>query len=562
VEEELPWPEEPPLTRLRETIGPGSPDPARLKDLVARADALAAAGSAREAAQLYEAAAAETAFADQASADERRRAQSALPRALLEAGLCRAALDASTALLKKRDDPRVPLGVRVATDAALKCGREAEAEALAALPPETPEASYLAAKGLLETGSKEELGRARVQLLAIPPVHRLAAPARYLAALVAVDLGDAATGRLELWSLAQPRVSAAGRELFEDARTPGVRDLARLALGRLMHEAGKEREAMGAYALVPEDSPRAPAARFEQGWAAYEAKEHLRAEDLAQEVLRRDPAPAVAAEALLLSAHAALARGRGDLAGPRFSEAAARFSAYARDAERAAAAQQPTPGEEKLRKERAALRRDLAGVPRLAATWRAAGGAAWELPRPERVDAGSRAAAGLASLARRLAAAARAQSAGPDEVEKARAAFSEIAALADSMPAPPAVARFGALPGPEAIVPAFAAEVAFVEALAKRAEKAGLGEPPAADPARAVAARERMNRLAAEAGLGQVDGVLQDKRRLEKEIQQLARGEVPPALMGAAIRGGMLREDEEYWPYEGEYWPDEVELLP
>ena len=47
------------------------------------------------------------------------------------------------------------------------------------------------------------------------------------------------------------------------------------------------------------------------------------------------------------------------------------------------------------------------------------------------------------------------------------------------------------------------------------------------------------------------------KHRVEIQIESLAAGRFPAELMDPLRMQGLLRDDEEYWPFEGEYWADE-----
>ena len=61
------------------------------------------------------------------------------------------------------------------------------------------------------------------------------------------------------------------------------------------------------------------------------------------------------------------------------------------------------------------------------------------------------------------------------------------------------------------------------------------------------------------AKLGKIDAVIGQKRRLEIEVQDLAAGRFPPELFGQLWEKGLIGDDEELWPFEGEYWADEYE---
>ena len=97
-------------------------------------------------------------------------------------------------------------------------------------------------------------------------------------------------------------------------------------------------------------------------------------------------------------------------------------------------------------------------------------------------------------------------------------------------------------------------------------------------PQRVIAMRERLveaasvvalrglRRLRARLGgelrrarIGRIDAVMGSKRRIEIQIESLAAGRFPPELVDPLRVQGLLRDDEEYWPFEGEYWSDEFD---
>lgn len=59
--------------------------------------------------------------------------------------------------------------------------------------------------------------------------------------------------------------------------------------------------------------------------------------------------------------------------------------------------------------------------------------------------------------------------------------------------------------------------------------------------------------------IGRIDAVMGSKRRIEIQIESLAAGRFPAELQDPLSVQGLLRDDEEYWPFEGEYWADEFE---
>lgn len=66
-------------------------------------------------------------------------------------------------------------------------------------------------------------------------------------------------------------------------------------------------------------------------------------------------------------------------------------------------------------------------------------------------------------------------------------------------------------------------------------------------------------RVLDKAKLGKIDAVIGQKRRLEIEVQDLASGRFPAELHGKLWEQGLIGDDEEFWPFEGEYWQDEYE---
>ena len=66
-------------------------------------------------------------------------------------------------------------------------------------------------------------------------------------------------------------------------------------------------------------------------------------------------------------------------------------------------------------------------------------------------------------------------------------------------------------------------------------------------------------RVLDKAKLGKIDAIIGQKRKLDIEVQDLAAGRFPEELIGKLWNAGMIGDDEEYWPWQGEYWADEYE---
>jgi hypothetical protein len=68
---------------------------------------------------------------------------------------------------------------------------------------------------------------------------------------------------------------------------------------------------------------------------------------------------------------------------------------------------------------------------------------------------------------------------------------------------------------------------------------------------------ERLSGFLRRARIGRIDAVMGSKRQTEIQIESLAAGRFPPELQNPLLTQGFLKDDEEYWPFEGEDWPDE-----
>jgi len=73
------------------------------------------------------------------------------------------------------------------------------------------------------------------------------------------------------------------------------------------------------------------------------------------------------------------------------------------------------------------------------------------------------------------------------------------------------------------------------------------------------ALRSRLAENLRKARIGRIDAVMGSKRRIEIQVESLAAGRFPPELFDPLSMQGLLRDDEEYWPYDGEHWADEFD---
>ncbi len=70
---------------------------------------------------------------------------------------------------------------------------------------------------------------------------------------------------------------------------------------------------------------------------------------------------------------------------------------------------------------------------------------------------------------------------------------------------------------------------------------------------------KRLRDLLRQARLTQIDAIIGKKKKLEIEVEHLRDGRYPADLFATLQLEGLMGDDEEYWPFEGEYWSDEYE---
>ncbi len=94
---------------------------------------------------------------------------------------------------------------------------------------------------------------------------------------------------------------------------------------------------------------------------------------------------------------------------------------------------------------------------------------------------------------------------------------------------------------------------------ARAAIRGGAEAPPAESLAQDALRRLdlRLSRLLRRARLGRIESVLGKKRALEVEIGAIQNGYLPQDAVDALEPVRYLKDNEEYWPFEGDDWPDE-----
>jgi hypothetical protein len=408
-----------------------------------------------------------------------------------------------------------------------------------------------------------------------------------------------------------------------DERYFSVKDLARLGLGRIAHEQGDYDDAYYHYFQIPDDSERLPEALFEAAWSMYQKREVGTARDLVAELRASFPHVPLAPEAGLLAGYIELADCKFDQAqrhydrlvseltpvvaeltairrspGRRsalFDRALARWRAEKDDptrrdppaataADKVLALLRLDPEYVRLHDAVSGLRRAAGDAPHVVGEWRS-----------------------LAARMRgtRVAAVAGERSAEAETAAEAAELDQDVSRLADDVARARVELRRGVNTGTisradaEAEDQRLAALSASVTSLAEKtahvseaadqglagSQSGNLGRMVAADLAAARRLEAASARLADELGraadklshraleelyrdtrrvldkarLGKIDAVIGQKRRLEIEVQDLAAGRFPAELHGRLWEAGLIGDDEEYWPFEGEFWADEYE---
>lgn len=477
---------------------------------------------------------------------------------------------------------------------------------LEAVPPTAPpevraEIAYLRGRAKQAGGDPDGALAAYAE---VPQTSRFWSQATYLSGLIQVERGRMKEGESLFCKVADPKRQDKSVPVFADERFFAVRDLARLALGRVAHEQLRHDDARYYYYLVPRDSDRLAEALYEAATTRYEKKDYQGARDLLDELASLKVHHRYEDEARVLDAYIDLALCRFPSAdaklqgflrdyepardaarrlgqserGTRALLAAARSGADAAGTDAAGAAVtaeqlravaalvrvDPVYGE--IAKRRAVLDRETSGL-------RLTLGTIGDMQRSLATTGGVRPAVEESGDPQEKASETRAALDGVrrqiDELEQARAPADKIAPLRKSLAE--LEERFG--PGAASAAEAAAAQTegkdlpdllradaAYAAALTREIEGTR-SELAAAESALAKDALRRLDlrlsRLLRRARLGRIESVLGKKRALEVEIEAINAGYLPKDAIDSLDAARYLRDNEEYWPFEGDDWPDE-----
>ena len=584
----------------------------RLPERVAEAEGLISAGRHDEAIAKLTEIVEHPRFDVAAESPEGRAALYLLGHALASAGVtesARAYLRRSISARGSWDDygPYARRAVRRIVEIALETHaydkglKDLEAVPATAPPEVRAETAYLRGRARQAHG---DVDGALAAWAEVPQISRFWSQANYLSGLVQVERGRLREGEALFCKVADPKRQDRSVPVFADERFFAVRDLARLALGRVAHEQLRHDDARYYYYLVPRDSDRLAEALYEAATTRYEKRDYQGARDLLDELKALKVHHRYEDEARILDAYIDLALCRFPAAdaklqgflreyeptrdaarrlgqsdrGTRALLSAARSGIDAAGTDAASASVTPDqlravaalvrvdPVYGEIAKKRAVLDHETSGL-------RLAIGTISDMQRSLATAGGVRPAVDEGGDPLEKASDARAALDGVrrqiDDLEQARAAADKIAPLrkelaelegrlgaTTALAAEAAASHGGAADLPDLL----RADAAYAAALSReaagtRAELAAAEEALARDALRRLDLR--LSRLLRRARLGRIESVLGKKRALEVEIEAIQAGYLPKDAIDSLDAARFLRDNEEYWPFEGDDWPDE-----
>lgn len=243
---------------------------------------------------------------------EFQNAEYDLAVALARAGSYGAALDAIDQIMKRGPGgtywgPAHRRAVDIALETRDHAGVLARLEAIKTSEPipasAAGERSYLRGRAAYDAG---KLADAEGELVMISKKSRLYSSAIYLRGVIKARRGEYRGSAEAMCEIAATPDTDKFAFVVDD-RYFTVKDLARLGLGRLAHEAGEYDDAYYHYFQIPDDSVYLSDALFEASWSMYQKRELPTARDLVKEFLKEFPTSPLWPEASLLAGYVDLA---------------------------------------------------------------------------------------------------------------------------------------------------------------------------------------------------------------------------------------------------------------
>jgi tetratricopeptide (TPR) repeat protein len=429
------------------------------------------------------------------------------------------------------------------------------------------ERAYLAGKAAYSAGRFAEAARSFAE---VGRQSRFYASGLYFRGLVEARGRHYASARRNLCEIVE-QADNDTFSFFVDGRYWAIKDLAFLALGRIAHEQGRYDDAYYFYFRVAEESERLPEALFEAAWSMFQKGEYQAARAFIEQFDRAFPTSALGPDVLLLRAMVELKSCRFDEVRAHLGALVERYAPIEAEVSRLIAepehrrtlyrrllardqlGRQHDPIVELLKLDPqfyrylgylAALDREAGSIPQEIAIW------------DELTAARAPAAGGPASRGAQAPAAAALVADVEALVTDSRGAEDVHDDAVDLLAAARRAARPVSLAGP------FASETEHLQELARqtRVLRGALVDAAAALAEGALRDLDRrLANLLRQARLTHIDAVIGKKKRLEIEIANLQEGRYSSDIFGKLETEGLIRDDEEYWPYEGEYWADEYD---
>jgi len=443
----------------------------------------------------------------------------------------------------------------------------------------------------------------------VPQTSRFWAQATYLSALIDVEKGSYKEGENLLCKVADPKRAANTTPVFADEKFFAIRDLARLGLGRIAHEQGRNDDARYYYYLVPRDSDRLAEALYEGATTRYEKKDYEGARELLDDLKALGVHNRYEDEAWVLDAWVDLARCRFPEADAKLTAFLARYEPVRDTARRIAqndvamarllaavhsgsdaggtevggaspevmrtiaALVRLDPAYDRVERRRAVLEREASGLVY-------AVGAIGDMQRTIATNGGVRPTADETNDDARRAKEARASIDGVEhqiaDLEAAKAPADQVNAMrqqladlkarlqqgaaATAANGAGAAGASGELPPGADLPDLLRADQGKGQELQARVAQARkeLGDAETALAKDALHRLDlRLSRLLRRARLGRIETVLGRKRALEVEIEAIRLGFLPQDAVDSLEAARFLEDNQEYWPFEGDDWPDE-----
>lgn len=457
--------------------------------------------------------------------------------------------------------------------------------------------------------AKKDPDAALAAYAAVTQRSRFWAQATYLQGLILTEKQQYKEGENMFCKVADPKRAQDSTPVYADERFFAVRDLARLALGRVAHEQFRFDDSRYYYYLVPRDSDRLAEALYEAATSRYEKKDYQGARELLDELKGlqihhpyedeawildayidlaqckfkpaddkllkfvalyepvRDAARRVQGDERSMNALLAAAREGGD-AGTS-TEGGAALSPEAMRAIAALVRLDPDYGSAVRRRavldhEASGLRMTQGSLDDIRGQLATTGGVRPAQDDKPSDDERARDARDATDGVRRMISDLEGNGASSSQIAPLKEELNQIQTRVNAARATTTAATTqnggATVSGGKDLPDLIRADAELATTYAApieqaRADIARTENVLAKDALRRVDLR--LSRLLRRARLGRIESILGRKRALEIEIEAINNGFLPQDAVDALDAARFLKDNEEYWPFEGDDWPDE-----